>query len=61
MAIIRYPDSSEELRRSVLFGLIIRVLVRLLTFSANSFTNKVLFIFDITVLVYHRYQFIHSD
>ena len=29
MAIIRYPDSSEELRSSVLFGIMIRVLVHL--------------------------------
>ena len=55
MAIIRYPDSREDL-----FGMIIRVLVHL-KFLANSLTSKVLFIFDITVLVHHRYQFIHSD
>ena len=35
MAIIWYPDSSEDL-----FGMIIRVLVHL-KFSANSSTNKV--------------------
>ena len=46
MAIIRYPDSSEELHRSVLFGLIIRVLVHL-KFSAGSSTKK---------FVYFRYH-----
>ena len=61
MAIIRYPDSREELSY-------IEHLVwydypgpGTINFSANGFTNKVLFIFDITILVYHRYQFIHSD
>ena len=47
MAIIRYPDSREELHRSVFK----------LKFSANSATNKVC-LFSISVLVYHRYQFI---
>ena len=40
--------------------MIVWVLVHL-KFSASSSINKELFIFDIIVLVYHRYQFIHSD
>ena len=59
MAIIRFPNSREELHRSVfkLFGMNVRVLVDL-KFSASSSTNKVLFFYDIIVLVYHCYQFI---
>ena len=62
MAIIRYPDSREELHRSdfKLFGMIVWVLVHL-KFSASSSINKELFIFDIIVLVYHRHQIFHSD
>ena len=42
MAIIRFPNSREELHRSVfkLFGMNVRVLVDL-KFSASSSTNKV--------------------
>ena len=60
MAIIRYPDSREELHRCVLFGMIIPVLVHL-KFSACSSTNKVMFIFNIIVLVYHRLSIYLTD
>ena len=40
-------ESCEELHRSFLFGMIIRVLVRLKKFSASSLTNKV-YLFSIS-------------
>ena len=61
MAIIRYPLSREELHRSVLFDMI-TASGTLEKFSASEqFNKQTLFIFDIIVLVYHRYQYIHSD